>query len=75
MGLGFAFSSAPDVGKAKTATKHILHLIDSEPTLDYTNCSGIKLAVSIVECNAISVALSADIDTKEYTISLMFLLF
>ncbi|KAK0066802.1 ATP-dependent translocase ABCB1 isoform X7 [Biomphalaria pfeifferi] len=43
MGLGNAMAFAPDVGKAKASAKHILHLLDSKPSLDYSSPDGLKL--------------------------------
>ncbi|XP_012936337.1 ATP-dependent translocase ABCB1 isoform X2 [Aplysia californica] len=43
MGLGNASAFAPDVGKAQTAAKRILHLIDSQPSIDYSSPDGNKL--------------------------------
>ncbi|KAK6964306.1 multidrug resistance protein 1A, partial [Biomphalaria glabrata] len=43
MGLGNAMAFAPDAGKAKTSAQHILHLLDSKPSLDYSSPDGLKL--------------------------------
>ncbi|XP_059173798.1 ATP-dependent translocase ABCB1-like isoform X1 [Physella acuta] len=46
MGMGNATAFAPDVGKAQNAAKHIIYLLDSKPTLDYTSTEGQKLPES-----------------------------
>ncbi|CAL1526271.1 unnamed protein product [Lymnaea stagnalis] len=43
MGMGNASAFAPDVGKAQNAAKHIIYMLDSKPTLDYTTSDGLKL--------------------------------
>ncbi|XP_035829100.1 ATP-dependent translocase ABCB1 isoform X2 [Aplysia californica] len=43
MGLGNASAFAPDVGKAQVAAKRILHLLDSQPSIDHTSPDGNKL--------------------------------
>ncbi|KAH9508579.1 ATP-dependent translocase ABCB1 [Bulinus truncatus] len=43
MGMGNASAFAPDVGKAQTAAKHIIYLLDSKPTLDYSSPDGLVL--------------------------------
>ena len=48
MGLGNATAFAPDVGKATTSAKKIVQLLDSQPTIDYTNKDGNKLLVRFV---------------------------
>lgn len=45
MGLGNATAFAPDVGKAQTSAKRIIQIMDSKPSIDYTNTDGDKLGV------------------------------
>ncbi|KAK0070339.1 multidrug resistance protein 1A, partial [Biomphalaria pfeifferi] len=43
MGMGNASAFAPDVGKAQTSARHIIYLLDSKPSLDYSSTDGIVL--------------------------------
>ena len=45
MGLGNASAFAPDLGKAQTSAKRIIHILDSKPSIDYSSPDGSKLPV------------------------------